>query len=322
MKAPGKSYRKGMTLLEIADMFSDEQKAKEWLTEQRWPDGPRCPHCGSANVQCWIKHPSQTHRCRECPGRKMFSVKTNTVMEGSNIQCREWAVAIYLFTTNLKGISSMKLHRELGIGQKAAWFMLHRLRKAYEREISVFQGPAEVDETYMGGKRKNMSNAKRRELTGRGTAGKTIVVGVKDRDTNRISAAVVEGTDAKTMHAFIEERVDQSAKVFSDDHAGYVGMVMDHESVRHSSGEFVRGEVHTNGIESFWAMLKRAHKGTYHKISEKHMDRYVTEFSGRHNVRRMDTDEQMRALVSGMRGRRLRYPDLIVDNGLSSGARA
>ena len=148
-KAPGKFYRKGLTLLEIADMFRDEKAAKEWIAEQRCPDGPRCSGCGSSNVQCGIKHRTMTHRCRDCDGKPMFSVRTGTVMERSKLKYRHWAIGIYLFATNIKGISSMKLHRELGIGQKAAWFMLHRLRKAYEFDVGPFARPVEVDETYI-----------------------------------------------------------------------------------------------------------------------------------------------------------------------------
>ena len=154
-KALGKSHRKGLTLLQVADMFKDEETAKAWLTEQRWPDGPSCPYCDSPNVQSNIKHKTMTHRCRECEGKPMFTLRTGTVMEGSKLKYRIWAVGIYLFTTNIKGISSMKLQRELGIGQKAAWFMLHRLRKAFEVEVGPFSGTVEVDETFIGGKEKN-----------------------------------------------------------------------------------------------------------------------------------------------------------------------
>ena len=152
--APGKHHRNGMTLLEVADMFGDEEKAKAWIAEQRWPDDPYCPYCGSFNVQSNIKHKTMTHRCRDCEGKPMFSLKTGTVMEGSNLKYRAWAVGIYLFTTNIKGISSMKLHRELGIGQKAAWFMLHRLRKVFDAEVGPFAGAIEVDETFIKEKNK------------------------------------------------------------------------------------------------------------------------------------------------------------------------
>ena len=136
-KAPGKSHRKGLTFLQAAEMFGTEKAATAWLEEQRWPDGAHCPKCGSLNVQSAIKHKTMTHRCRDCmtgKSKTMFSLKTGTVMEGSKLAYRHWAIAIYLFMTNIKGVSSMRLHRELGIGQKAAWFMLQRLRKAFEVE--------------------------------------------------------------------------------------------------------------------------------------------------------------------------------------------
>ncbi len=145
-------------------MFRDEEAAKQWLADYRWPDGkPTCPRCNSDNVQSGIQHKSMLYRCRQCSGKPMFSIKTGTVMEGSNLPHRIWAIGIYLFLTNLKGISSLKLHRELGIGQKAAWFLLHRLRQAFETLTETFAGPVEVDETYWGGKRKNMLARKRAE---------------------------------------------------------------------------------------------------------------------------------------------------------------
>ena len=327
-KAPGKSHRKGLTFLQVAEMFGTEQAATAWLTEQRWPNGPHCPKCGSLNVQSGIAHKTMTHRCRDCmtgKSKTMFSLKTGTVMEGSKLAYRHWAIAIYLFMTNIKGVSSMRLHRELGIGQKAAWFMLMRLRKAFEAETGPFTGPVEADETYIGGKRKNMSNAKRKELagTGRGTAGKAAVVGVKDRETGKVSATRVSSTDSLTLGNFVAKHANFGTTVYTDEASVYNVLEpwYHHESVKHSVSEYVRGQAHTQGIESFWSMLKRGYNGTYHKMSEKHLDRYVREFAGRHNVREHDTIAQMAGITAGMVGKRVRYRELIADNGLESGAR-
>ena len=325
--APGKHHRKGITLLEIAAMFGTETKARKWIEQLRWPNGPHCPHCGSFNVQSNVKHKSQTHRCRDCPNKPMFTVRVGTVMHRSHLSHREWAIGLYLFTANIKGVSSMRLHRELGIGQKAAWFMLHRLRTAGEAGEAAFAGPVEADETFMGGKRKNMSNAKRRQLAkegfGRGPSGKEIVVGVKDRETNEIRAKVVPNADTANVAGFVTANTRKGAKVYTDEARVYSALKawFDHESVNHSVSEFVRDMAHTNGVESFWSMLKRGHDGIYHKMSPKHLDKYVTEFVHRHNIRGQDTIDQMGDIVRRMIGKRVKYADLIADNGLPSGAR-
>ena len=319
-KAPGKSHREGLTFLQVAEMFRDEESALRWITEWRWPDGPYCPDCGSLNVQSGIKHKTMTHRCRECPKRPMFSVRKGSVMESTKLPYRAWAIAIYLFTTNIKGISSMRLHRELGIGQKAAWFLLARLRKAAEIHAGTFAGPVEADESYFGGKRKNMPKAKRKKLTGRGAVGKTAVAGIKDRTSLHVAARVVPNVKSETMSRFIMEHVEPGAKVYTDDALTYHSLP-NHETIRHSLQEYVRGDVHTNGVESFWSMLKRAYAGTFHKISPKHLDRYVRAFAFRQNTREVDTADQMGCLVACMEGKRLRYRELIADNGLDSTAR-
>ena len=226
---------------------------------------------------------------------------------------RKWAFAIYLEVTSLKGVSSMKLHRDIGVTQKTAWFMLHRLREAWAQEkAEPFDGPVEVDETHIGGRKKNMSKEKRRQAFGRGPAGKTMVMGAKDRETNRVAAQVIERKDRETMQGFVADHVVPGAKVYTDTAGGYHGMTgFDHERVNHNIGEYVRQMAHTNGVESFWSMLKRAHKGTFHKISPKHIQRYVNEFAGRHDIRDADTIDQMQSVIAGMVGRRLMYRELI-----------
>ncbi|MDE0307841.1 MAG: IS1595 family transposase [Albidovulum sp.] len=307
---PGKSHRQGMTLIDAMRKFSSEEAAEKWFSDERWPDSIECPRCGSRRIQEKTTHPTMPHRCRDC--RKFFSVKTGSVMEGSNLTCQTWAIAIYLLATSLKSVSSMKLRRDLGITQKSAWHLAHRIRETFaEPEPPSYEGPVEVDETYMGGKRKNMPKSKREKMTGRGPVGKTAVVGIKDRDTNEVAAKVVQSTDAPTLTGFVESRSADGASVYTDDASAYLSLDRDRETVNHSAGEYVRGEVHTNGVESFWSMLKRAHKGTFHKMSPQHLQKYVTEFAGKHNIRESETIDQMATIAAGMRDKKLRYRDLV-----------
>ena len=173
-RAPGKSFRRGLSLIELFQMFPNSEVAEDWFVRMRWPDGVACPQCGSIKIHQKPKRKPTPYRCRDC--RKDFSVKTYTVMDSSNLDHQKWAIAIYLFTTNIKGVSSMKLHRDLRITQKSAWHMLHRLRKTFESGCSIFQGPVEVDETFLGGKERNKHNSKKRHA-GRGIVGKSVVVG-------------------------------------------------------------------------------------------------------------------------------------------------
>jgi transposase-like protein len=166
-----------------------------------------------------------------------------------------------------------------------------------------------------------MPNAVRKQLTGRGPVGKTAVVGAKDRATNQVAAKTVPATDKQTLQGFVKDHADRQARVYTDEARAYETLPFEHESVKHSVSEYVRGQAHTNGVESFWSMLKRGYYGTFHKLSPKHLDRYVQEFAGRHNLREQDTIDMMGAVVLGMDGKRLKYTDLIRDNGLDSGAR-
>ncbi len=234
-------------------MFPDEKSAQEWFESVIWPEGRHCPKCGSLRTSR-ASHKKMPYWCTDC--RSYFSVKTGTAMQASKVPLRKWAVAIYLVTTNLKSVSSMKLRRDIKVSQPTAWFMLQRIREAWGGDKGdgdgLFDGPVEFDETYMGGKRKNKSNAERKKLEGRGPVDMTAVVGAKCRATNMVSAKVVRSTDKVTLQGFVDDMTDPDTVVYTDDAAAYQGISNPHETVSSTrSANTSTAMAHTNGIESF-----------------------------------------------------------------------
>ncbi len=313
MQPPGKAHRDGISIMQLTAMFPTEEAAETWFEEVRWGATSRhCAKCGSTNTYEVKRRKPQPYRCRSC--KSYFSVRTGSALAETNLPLRTWLHAIYLYITSLKSVSSMKLHRDLGITQKTAWFLLHRLRTAWDGDpADLFTGPVEVDETYMGGKARNKSNHQRRQAkaTGNEVAPKTAVVGAKDRCIRKVAARVVAAPNMAELLGLVTKTVGADAVVYTDEAKAYQGLPRSHGTVKHGAGEYVRGDVHTNGVESFWSMLKRAHMGTFHHLSPKHLHRYVAEFAGRHNVRNQDTIKQMQAVVAGTLGKRLMYAELV-----------
>ena len=310
-RGPGKAHREGLTVIELFKMFPDDAAAEKWFEDQRWPDGRFCPDCGSTDTVAVKSRKPMPYRCRDC--RNHFSVRKGTVMQSSKVGLQKWVVAIYMMTTGLKGTSSMKLYREVGIRQATAWFLFQRIREGFDQGDGLpFPGPVEADETFIGGKRHNMPKAKRAQPARRGGADKAVVAGVKDRATNRIAARPVPNTNGETLKGFVKENAAPGAMVYTDENVAYKGLPC-HETVRHTKDEYVNPETGagTQGIESFWSLLKRGYHGTYHHLSEKHLPRYVSEFAGRHNIRDLDTVAQMSTLARGMVGKRLTYRELV-----------
>ena len=296
--------------IELTLKFPDNATAEEWLEKVIWRRGLHCPRCGCYGMisECPDRKP-QKYWCGDC--RKHFSVRTETVMSHSKIPLEKWATAFYLHVSDPKGINAMQLSRKLKLNYRSAWFMLHRIREGWSDQEPLRSRIAEIDEAYFGGDDKKKHRNKKFHKQWR--YGNTAVAGMVDRETGNVAAKVILTSDRETLFPFAEEHLCPEGTLNSDNgpaYGGGFGWPGRHETVNHKN-EFVRGDVHTNSIESFWALAKRIYRGIYHHISPKYFPRYLNEMAGRYNTRGMDILEQMELLASGIVGKRLTYRDLV-----------
>ena len=314
------------TLKQAIEYFADKNNCREYLVAMRWPEGVECPACGSKNVKFSEKH--NRWQCASHHERRQFTLKTGTIFEDSPLGLDKWLAAMWLLVNSKNGVSSWEVSRSIGVTQKSAWFMMHRLREVLEPEHAGTKmggpdgGPCEVDETFVGGKIRNMHRSKVREkykgmpLQGHSPT-KAIVMGIRDRETRQVRAKVIPNVKRETLQNEILANVDKGSTVYTDQHVGYYDLARKefvHDIVNHLH-EYVRGEVHTQGIENFWSLLKRGLKGTYVAVEPFHLDRYVAEQCFRFNNRATKdnplTDADRFALAAmQIVGKRLTYAEL------------
>lgn len=299
------------TLPQLFDYFKDERTCLDYLEQQRWAGNVTCPFCGSEKPY----NTDRGYKCRNKDCHKKFTAKVGTIYENSKISLRTWFGAIYLCTAHKKGISSCQLARDLGITQKTAWFVLHRIREMLkEKAPKMVRTEVQVDETYVGGKETNKHASKKgKKRQGRCEDGKTPVFGIYEKE-GTVMVKVLPLVSRKQVQKIISERIEKESTMVSDAFIIYGYLAKENEYkhvvVNHKNGEYVKDGYHTNGIENFWSQLKRGIIGIYHQVSPEHLQRYCDEFAARYNTRKIKDHERFQQVIQGSEGR-LKYNQLI-----------
>jgi transposase-like protein len=297
-------------------IFHDEDKAREWLEAQLWPDGPICPKCGTighATLMQGKSHRPGLYQCNAC--REPFSVTVGTLYERSKIPLNKWLAATHLMMASKKGMSALQIGRMLGFSKKTAWFVCHRIRESLRETSPDMLGgdgkTVEVDDSFVGGLEKNKHRSKRKHQ-GTGGVGKESVVALVERG-GRVHSHHVPAVNAATLAPILEAQLHGASYVYTDEGGAMkkgAGQFDRHDYVNHSIGEYVRGDVHTNTIEGYFSIMKRGIYGTFHHISQQHLKRYLAEFDYRYNEREalgVSDAERMAKSVKGIVGKRLTY---------------
>jgi transposase-like protein len=297
------------TLLDAIRYFSDPQVCLQFVAEMRWPNGVECPTCGSKEVRFLANQ--MRWECKHKHPKKQFSVKIGTIFEDSALGLDKWLCAIWMIANAKNGISSYEIHRALGVTQKSAWFMLQRIRLAMQTgTFKKMSGEVEADETFIGGKARNMHPGKR-TVKGRGSVGKTIVMGLLERH-GEVRTTVIPNTRRKTLHGEVKRNVEAGSTLYTDAFPAYNGLdnAFAHSVIDHAES-YVDGHVHTNGVENFWSLLKRMIKGTYVSVEPFHLFRYLDEEAFRFNNRKVSDGDRFVKVLESIEGKHLNYQELI-----------